>query len=118
MLGRTCHAWPRRPVSPGIVLGSGREVESTMSDTAAVNTSETEQSATEVQWRRLRADQLRELARENAIAIVPVGAMEQHGPHLPVEVDSLLAETIALQTARLMAKTAPVVVLPCLWTGI
>jgi creatinine amidohydrolase len=89
-----------------------------MSDTAAVNTSETEQSATEVQWRRLRADQLRELARENAIAIVPVGAMEQHGPHLPVEVDSLLAETIALQTARLMAKTAPVVVLPCLWTGI
>jgi creatinine amidohydrolase len=71
----------------------------------------------EVQWRRLRADELRERARDDAIVIVPVGAMEQHGPHLPVEVDSLLAETIALKTAQLMAKTTPVVVLPCLWTG-
>jgi creatinine amidohydrolase len=71
----------------------------------------------EVQWRRLRADELRERARDDAIVIVPVGAMEQHGPHLPVEVDALLAETIALKTAQLMAKTTPVVVLPCLWTG-
>ena len=42
----------------------------------------------EVEWRRLRADQLREQARQDAIVILPVAALEQHGPHLPVEVDS------------------------------
>jgi creatinine amidohydrolase len=72
----------------------------------------------EIEWRRLRADQLRERAKEDAIVVVPVAAIEQHGPHLPVEVDSLLGETVALRTARLVAEKEPIVVLPCLWTGI
>ena len=54
----------------------------------------------EVEWRRLRADQLRELARQDAIVILPVAALEQHGPHLPVEVDSRLGEEVAVRTAR------------------
>ena len=41
----------------------------------------------EVEWRRLRADQLREKARHDAMVILPVASLEQHGPHLPVEVD-------------------------------
>lgn len=72
----------------------------------------------EVEWRRLRADQLREKAKEDAIVILPVGSLEQHGPHLPVEVDSLLGETVALRAARLAAERVPVLVLPCMWTGI
>ncbi|MCS3765871.1 MULTISPECIES: creatininase family protein [Bradyrhizobium] len=72
----------------------------------------------EIEWRRLRADQLRERAKEDAIVIVPVGALEQHGPHLPVEIDSLLGETVALRTARLAAAMEKVVVLPMLWTGL
>jgi creatinine amidohydrolase len=72
----------------------------------------------EVEWRRHRADELRALAKEDAIVIVPVGSLEQHGPHLPVEIDSLLGETIALRTARRVAETEKVLVLPCLWTGL
>src|SRR5882724_4626100 len=72
----------------------------------------------EVEWRRHRADQLREKAKEDAIVIVPVGSLEQHGPHLPVEIDSLLGEAVALRTARLVAETETVVVLPMLWTGL
>ena len=72
----------------------------------------------EVEWRKLRADQLRKLAEDDAIVILPVGSIEQHGPHLPTEVDSMLGETIALRTARQIAATVPVVVLPCLWTGL
>src|SRR5262249_20420508 len=72
----------------------------------------------EIEWRKLRADELRERARQDAIVILPVGSLEQHGPHLPVEVDSLLGETVALKTARLIAAKEPVVVLPCLWTGL
>ena len=73
----------------------------------------------EVEWRKLRADELRELARQDGMVIVPVGALEQHGPHLPVEVDSMLGEQIALRTARLIdARGQRVAVLPMLWTGI
>src|SRR6266404_2598338 len=72
----------------------------------------------EVEWRRHRADQLREKAKADAIVIVPVGSLEQHGPHLPVEIDTLLGEAVALRTARLAAEQEPVLVLPMLWTGL
>lgn len=72
----------------------------------------------EIEWRRLRADELRERAKQDAIVILPVGSLEQHGPHLPVEIDSLLGEAVALGTARLVAASEPILVLPCLWTGV
>jgi creatinine amidohydrolase len=50
---------------------------------------------------------------------VPVAALEQHGPHLPVEVDSILGETVAARTAeKVVRKGEPVLVLPVLWTGV
>jgi creatinine amidohydrolase len=71
------------------------------------------------EWRKLRADQLREQARLNAMVIVPVASLEQHGPHLPVEVDSVLGETVALRTAqKVQAKGETVLVLPVIWTGL
>ncbi len=71
------------------------------------------------EWRKLRADQLREQAREGAIIVLPVASLEQHGPHLPVEVDTVLGETVAARTAvKMQAKGQPVLVLPVLWTGL
>ena len=58
----------------------------------------------EIEWRKLRADQLRDLSKQDAIVILPVASLEQHGPHLPVEVDSMLGETVASRTA---AKVPP-----------
>jgi creatinine amidohydrolase len=76
-------------------------------------------TVTEVEFRRLRADELRARAAGGAVAIVPFGAIEQHGPHVPVEVDSLLGNEIAIRTARKMAaRGEPVVVLPMVWTGV
>lgn len=73
----------------------------------------------EIEWRRLRAEQLREKAREDAIVILPIASLEQHGPHLPVEVDSVLGETVAHRTAmEAAARGQPVLVLPVLWTGL
>ena len=43
-----------------------------------------------MEWNRLRAPQLRALAQEDCLVILPVGSTEQHGPHLPVQVDALL----------------------------
>lgn len=73
----------------------------------------------EVEWRKLRADQLREQAQQDAVVIMPVAALEQHGPHLPVEVDALLGEHVAVRTARkAVAHGTAALVLPVLWTGI
>src|ERR1700761_863428 len=71
------------------------------------------------EWRKLRADQLREQARRDAIVILPVASLEQHGPHLPVEVDSMLGETVAVRAARQIAERGQdAIVLPVLWTGL
>jgi creatinine amidohydrolase len=73
----------------------------------------------EVEWRKLRADELREQARADAIVILPVASLEQHGPHLPVEVDSMLGETVAVRAARkIVERGQRAVVLPVLWTGL
>lgn len=76
-------------------------------------------SRLEVEWRKLRADELRDKARANAIVILPIASLEQHGPHLPVEVDSMLGETHAIRAAhKIAAREEQALVLPVLWTGL
>ncbi|MEO8714387.1 MAG: creatininase family protein [Acetobacteraceae bacterium] len=73
----------------------------------------------EVEWRRLRADQLREAATKDAMVILPVASIEQHGPHLPVETDTMIGEAVAVRTARaISARGETALVLPVLWTGL
>jgi len=50
---------------------------------------------TEIEWTRLKASEIAALARRDAIVILPIGSTEQHGPHLPVQVDSRLATEVA-----------------------
>ena len=47
------------------------------------------------------------------IAIIPIGAVEVHGPHLPVGTDSLETYEIGLRAAR----EAKVVITPLVWYG-
>ncbi len=51
------------------------------------------------------------LAGAGAVLVVPVGACEQHGPHLPVTTDADLAEAVAVGAAGLdpLIVVAPVV---------
>ena len=72
----------------------------------------------EVEWSRLKAGELVERARAEAIVLVPIGATEQHGPHLPVQVDSRLVGEIGLRAARIVAAREPIVVLPTIWLGL
>lgn len=73
---------------------------------------------TEIEWHNLKARELRALAERDAIVIVPVGSTEQHGPHLPVQVDALLAGEVARRAARRIAERSPVVVAPTVWAGL
>lgn len=73
----------------------------------------------EVEWARMTAPDLRAIAaREGALAILPAGSLEQHGPHLPVITDTASASAAAIAAARLVANDVPVAVLPGLWLGL
>src|ERR1700753_2164499 len=73
----------------------------------------------EVEWARMTAPELRTIAaREAALAILPAGSLEQHGPHLPVITDTASASAAAIAAARLVAEEVPVAVLPGLWLGL
>ncbi|MCC6147571.1 MAG: creatininase family protein [Anaerolineaceae bacterium] len=67
-----------------------------------------------VQMERMTWPEVKEAIRESAgIAIVPVGAVEEHGPHLPTGTDSIETYEIGLQAA----KKAGVVITPPVWFG-
>ena len=70
-----------------------------------------------VMWKELTAEDLRAKAAENAIVILPIASMEQHGPHLPVGVDTFLCEAVCKGGAELAVADVPVVVAPTLWCG-
>lgn len=53
-----------------------------------------------------------ELDMEGFVAILPVAAVEQHGPHLPVRVDAAINAGVIERTVELMSDDLPVLVLP------
>lgn len=73
---------------------------------------------TETRWNRLTAPELVDLAARGALVLVPVGATEQHGEHLPTGVDDFLAAEVCRRAAELAAPEAPVVVTPSIWCGL
>jgi hypothetical protein len=50
-------------------------------------------------WAELSWPEIKERLQEVDLAIVPCGAIEQHGPHLPVDVDAFDAEYLARRAA-------------------
>jgi creatinine amidohydrolase len=66
-----------------------------------------------VWWGDFRAPEFRDIDPDHVIAVVPLAAIEQHGPHLPVSTDmaimeGMLAETIALLPSDLDVRILPV----------
>ena len=70
----------------------------------------------EVQWERLKAHELRARASDETVVIIPVASIEQHGPHLPVMVDTRLGHEAAVRAAR--RAVTPTLVTPVVWTGL
>ena len=72
----------------------------------------------EVEWAKLKAHELRDLANRNAVVILPVAAIEQHGPHLPVVTDTRIGGEVARRAAEKAFARRPTVVAPVVWSGL
>ncbi len=66
-------------------------------------------------WHNLTTQDFAGLAAERLVALLPVGAIEQHGPHLPLGTDTFLAE--ALSRAVMQRVPHDLLVLPTLSIG-
>ncbi|NHN28895.1 creatininase family protein [Paenibacillus agricola] len=61
---------------------------------------------------RLSSLQIKQLAKDDALVILPVGAVEQHGWHMPVMTDALIGEALLTQTMDLLPEETNVWLLP------
>lgn len=68
-------------------------------------------------WSEMTSKQFTQFDAERTIAVLPVGAIEQHGPHLPLSVDSCIIDGIVSRAVGLMPDDLPVTILPTLTIG-
>ncbi|WP_421990256.1 creatininase family protein [Roseococcus sp.] len=77
------------------------------------------ETARSLEWMKLTAAEIQAEAAADALVIVPVASMEQHGPHLATGVDMVLGGNVALETARRMVAAGHrVIVTPVCWAGL
>lgn len=63
-------------------------------------------------WHELTTRDFAALDTARCVAVLPVGAIEQHGPHLPVHVDACINQGLIEATLKLLPADLPVLVLP------
>jgi len=68
-------------------------------------------------WWDLTTQDFTDLDPERAVAVLPVGAVEQHGPHLPLRVDAAINAGIIARAVELMPADCPALVLPMMPVG-
>ena len=69
------------------------------------------------QWEEMTTADFAALDRERVIAVLPVAAIEQHGPHLPVGVDAAINRGIVERVMELLPEDLPVTFLPMMPVG-
>jgi creatinine amidohydrolase len=71
-----------------------------------------EASKRRLRWAEYRTTDFASIDPDATIAILPLAAVEQHGPHLPLGTDTLIAEGMLLTTAKLLPTDLDVRSLP------
>lgn len=66
------------------------------------------------QWEDLRMPEFEAWCKEHRTVILPLGSLEEHGPHLPLGTDTFHA----LEVARRAAQLRPILVAPPLFYGL
>ena len=68
-------------------------------------------------WQDMTTAEVASLDAKRVIAVLPVAAIEQHGPHLPLSVDACINEGILARALSLVPAALPVTVLPAMPIG-
>lgn len=68
-------------------------------------------------WASLTTEQLAESVGEQTVAVQVLGAIEQHGPHLPLDTDTRIAEGLLDRALHVLDDAVDVLVLPPLTIG-
>ena len=68
-------------------------------------------------WDALTTEEARTLAERDPVAVLPLAAVEQHGPHLPLATDVLLGAGILERAWSLLPDDFPLLALPAQAVG-
>lgn len=68
-----------------------------------------------MKFHELTAESLRSLDREQTIVVVPIAAVEQHGPHMPTGTDTILCTAVAEALESRLPQR--VLLTPTIWLG-
>jgi hypothetical protein len=63
-------------------------------------------------WREMTTRDFSDADTSDWIAVLPIAAIEQHGPHLPVGVDALIADAMVERCAAALPEGSPATFLP------
>jgi creatinine amidohydrolase len=58
------------------------------------------QTHTEYRYSRLTWEEINDAIEQQKVVLLPTGSTEQHGHHLPLDVDTFLAESVCLEVGR------------------
>src|SRR6185369_3363478 len=94
--GDTSRPGPRPLITPNYVTNSGKETLMTPSC-----------DWTEIRWADAGTAEV-----SRWIAVLPLAATEQHGPHLPLETDVLIADAYLARARELLPGSVPASFLP------
>jgi creatinine amidohydrolase len=75
----------------------------------------TSRAATEYRYEKLTWPEINDAVEMNKVCVVPCGSVEQHGPHLPLDVDIVCPQGIAYGAGRVVPDK--MLVLPPVWYG-
>lgn len=67
-----------------------------------------------MRWEEMTSPEVGALDRERTVVVLPVGSVEQHGNHMPVGTDTMLAHAVSLAAAD---ADPDIVVMPPPWYG-
>jgi len=62
-------------------------------------------------------EELKDAIKKSTLILFPIGTIEEHGKHLPVETDTIIAKEITKAVAEKIKNKIPVLVLPTIWSG-